>query len=63
MTHFTIFGTGNMANSIGSVLASARAAVDYIAHEDSGNAEITGGVVILAASEQISWTGGFSLAN
>ena len=48
MTHFTIFGTGNMANSIGSVLAAGGAAVDYISHEDAGNAEITGDVVILA---------------
>lgn len=42
MTHSTIFGTGNMANSIGPVLAAGGVAVDYIAREDSGNAEITG---------------------
>ena len=48
MATFTIFGTGNMANSIGGVLAAGGASVDYIPHEASTGATISGDVVILA---------------
>lgn len=47
MTSFNIFGTGNMANAIGGVLANGGASVEYIAHADT-TATITADVVILA---------------
>ena len=48
MSHITIIGTGNMANAIGGVLAAGGSDVDYIAHEHSGSAPVTGDIVILA---------------
>lgn len=48
MAHITIFGTGNMANAIGGVLAGGGADVDYIAHDQVGTASIDGDIVILA---------------
>lgn len=48
MTKFTIFGTGNMANAIGGVLAAGGASVDYIKHAQGGDAVISGDVVVLA---------------
>lgn len=48
MATFTIFGTGNMANAIGGVLAAGGASVDYIPHEAGKNATVSGDVVILA---------------
>ena len=47
MTSFTIFGTGNMANAIGGVLAAGGADVDYIG-KDQADARVTGDVVVLA---------------
>ncbi|WP_282852051.1 NADPH-dependent F420 reductase [Gulosibacter sediminis] len=48
MTTFTIFGTGNMANAIGGVLAAGGASVDHITHEQGAGATISGDVVVLA---------------
>ncbi|WP_017792054.1 NADPH-dependent F420 reductase [Leucobacter salsicius] len=50
MATFTIFGTGNMANAIGGVLAAGGADVDYISHEQAASqaAVVTGETVILA---------------
>lgn len=50
MATFTIFGTGNMANAIGGVLAAGGANVEYISHEQaaSGTATVAGETVILA---------------
>lgn len=48
MASYTIFGTGNMANAIGGVLAAGGAAVDYISHEQVTTATVTGDVVVLA---------------
>ncbi|GAA5030842.1 NADPH-dependent F420 reductase [Microbacterium fluvii] len=48
MTSFTVFGTGNMANAIGGVVAKGGSDVQYIAHAESGSAQITGDVVVLA---------------
>jgi predicted dinucleotide-binding enzyme len=48
MTTFTIFGTGNMANAIGGVLAAGGASVDQITHEQGAGATISGDVVVLA---------------
>ncbi|MBL3700755.1 NADPH-dependent F420 reductase [Leucobacter luti] len=48
MATYTIFGTGNMANAIGGVLAAGGAAVDHISHEQGAGATITGDVVVLA---------------
>lgn len=50
MATFTIFGTGNMANAIGGVLAAGGATVEYISHEQaaSGTATVAGETVILA---------------
>lgn len=48
MANITIFGTGNMANAIGSVLSGGGSSVDYISHEQSGSAAITGDIVVLA---------------
>lgn len=38
MATFTIFGTGNMANAIGGVLAAGGASVDYVSHEQATSA-------------------------
>lgn len=48
MAHFTIFGTGNMANAIGGVLAAGGADVQYVSHENHATASIDGETVILA---------------
>lgn len=50
MASFTIFGTGNMANAIGGVLAAGGASVDYVSHEQAASkaASISGETVILA---------------
>lgn len=48
MAHFTIFGTGNMANAIGGVLAAGGADVQYVAHGDHATASIDGETVVLA---------------
>ena len=50
MATFTIFGTGNMANAIGGVLAAGGAEIDYVSHEQAatGTATIAGDIVILA---------------
>jgi hypothetical protein len=47
MAHFTIIGTGNMANAIGGVLADGGSSVSYISHEQVGSAAL-GDVVVLA---------------
>lgn len=47
MTAVTIFGTGAMANAIAGVLGKG-ADVTHIAHGESGDAQITGDIVILA---------------
>lgn len=47
MTSFTIFGTGNMAQAIGGVLAAGGSTVAHIAHSDT-QASVAGDVVILA---------------
>lgn len=47
MASFTIFGTGNMANAIGGVLAAGGANVDYVSHAQA-DAVITGDTVVLA---------------
>lgn len=50
MATFTIFGTGNMANAIGGVLAGGGAAVEYVSHEQAESRAVTvaGDTVILA---------------
>lgn len=48
MTSFTIFGTGNMGNAIGGILGGGGSDVAHITHEQTGTAQITGDVVILA---------------
>ena len=48
MTSFTIFGTGNMGKAIGGILGAGGNDVAHITHEQSGTAQITGDVVILA---------------
>ncbi|WP_125107818.1 NADPH-dependent F420 reductase [Gulosibacter massiliensis] len=48
MTTFTIFGTGNMANAIGGILAAGGASVEHISHEQGANATVSRDVVILA---------------
>ena len=48
MASITIFGTGNMANAIGGVLAKGGASVDYVSHEQASNAPVTGDIVVLA---------------
>lgn len=48
MATYTVFGTGNMANAIGGVLAAGGAAVDYVSHEQNTGANVTGDVVVLA---------------
>jgi predicted dinucleotide-binding enzyme len=48
MTTFTIFGTGNMANAIGSVVAAGGASVEHITHEQGANATVNGDIVVLA---------------
>lgn len=72
MTSFTIFGTGNMANAIGGVLAAGGASVAHIAHSDSSagssaGASVDGDIVILAvpypAIAEIVASHGDQLAN
>jgi len=48
MAHFTIIGTGKMANAIGGVLADGGSSVSYISHEQVGSAALEGSVVVLA---------------
>ena len=48
MAHFTIIGTGKMANAIGGVLADGGSSVSYISHEQVGSAPLEGDVVVLA---------------
>lgn len=48
MASFTIFGTGNMANAIGGVLAASGASVDRISHDQGAGATVTGDIVVLA---------------
>jgi predicted dinucleotide-binding enzyme len=48
MASVTIFGTGNMANAIGGVLAAGGSSVSYIGHERAGSAAIEGEIVVLA---------------
>lgn len=48
MSTFTIFGTGNMANAIGGILAAGGASVEHITHEQGAGATIAGDVVVLA---------------
>ncbi len=48
MASFTIFGTGNMANAIGGVLAAGGASVDYVSHEQADNAAVNGDTIVLA---------------
>lgn len=48
MASITIFGTGNMANAIGGVLANGGASVDYVSHEQANNASVNGDIVVLA---------------
>ncbi len=48
MATFTIFGTGNMANAIGGLVADGGASVQYISEEQSGSAAIEGDIVVLA---------------
>jgi len=48
MAHFTIIGTGTMANAIGGVLAEGGSPVSYISHEQVGEAALKGDVVVLA---------------
>lgn len=48
MSTFTIFGTGNMANAIGGVLAAGGASVEHISHDQGAGATISGDVVVLA---------------
>ncbi|QBE48134.1 NADPH-dependent F420 reductase [Leucobacter triazinivorans] len=48
MTAYTIFGTGNMAQAIGGVLAKGGASVEHISHEQGVGATVTGDVVVLA---------------
>lgn len=48
MATFTIFGTGNMANAIGGVVAKGGASVDYIGSSEKSGAQIAGDVVVLA---------------
>ncbi|HEY3410954.1 MAG TPA: NADPH-dependent F420 reductase [Propionicimonas sp.] len=48
MAHFTIIGTGNMANAIGGVLADGGSSVRYLSREQVGSATLEGDVVVLA---------------
>lgn len=48
MTSYTIFGTGNMANAIGGILAAGGAAVNYIPHDQASTATVSGDIVVLA---------------
>ncbi len=48
MAHFTIIGTGNMANAIGGLLAEGGSSVSYLSHEQVGSAPLEGDVVVLA---------------
>ncbi|WP_188042723.1 NADPH-dependent F420 reductase [Changpingibacter yushuensis] len=48
MTSISIFGNGNMATAIGGVLSAGGADVQYITHEESGSAAISGETVVLA---------------
>ncbi|WNM25843.1 NAD(P)-binding domain-containing protein [Demequina capsici] len=48
MATITIFGTGNMANAIGGVLAEGGSSVQYISEAESGTAAIDGDIVVLA---------------
>jgi hypothetical protein len=48
MAHFTIIGTGNMANAIGGVLADGGSSVSYLSHEQVGSAALEGDVIVLA---------------
>ena len=48
MAHFTIIGTGNMANAIGGLLADGGSSVSYLSHEQVGSAPLEGDVVVLA---------------
>ena len=47
MAHFSIIGTGNMANAIGGILADGGSSVTYISQQETGTAPL-GDVVILA---------------
>lgn len=48
MAHITIFGTGNMANAIGGVLAAGGSTVEYIGSDASADAAVNGEIVVLA---------------
>jgi 8-hydroxy-5-deazaflavin:NADPH oxidoreductase len=48
MAHFTIIGTGNMANAIGGLLAEGGSSVSYLSHDQVGSAPLEGDVVVLA---------------
>lgn len=48
MANVTIFGTGNMANAIGGLLADGGSSVTYIGQAESGTAAISGDIVVLA---------------
>jgi len=48
MAHFTIIGTGTMANAIGGVLADGGSSVSYISRDEVGSASLEGDVVVLA---------------
>lgn len=47
-TIITVFGTGNMANAIGGVLAAGGSNVQYISREAAATARIEGDIVVLA---------------
>lgn len=48
MTQVTIFGTGNMASAIASVLGKGGANVTQISHEQASTATIEGDIVVFA---------------
>lgn len=49
MPTITIFGTGNMANAIGGIVAAGGADVEYIGSDaDSSTAAVNGDIVVLA---------------
>ncbi len=48
MANITIIGTGNMSSAIGGVLAAGGSSVEYVSHEQSGSAPLTGDIVVLA---------------
>jgi hypothetical protein len=48
MAHFTIIGKGNMATSIGGLLAEGGSGVSYVSHDELGSAPLEGDVVVFA---------------